>query len=227
MWCDELPPGKSWSVLWSGYIICGRCSGIRRIESSCQACGEPPPSLEPRSVHLGDAQEVVVPAVFAGAEGRYEDWIYLQMLEREWKRPVLETDRFVGLPDGKRPSPQAAIVLLFWSYFETRIERLLRTSLRDVPTGLLEDSLRRHSSIGARLTHFYRAAFGKTYSEDLAETGYARVWPHLSRIQERRNAFVHGEPQAIDHALVVAVVEMLKVEHEAWIAVFNKRVARP
>ena len=31
----------------------------------------------------------------------------------------------------------------------------------------------------------------------------------------------------INDALVTAVVENLKVEHEAWIAVFNKRAARP
>jgi hypothetical protein len=82
-----------------------------------------------------------------GAEGRYEDWVYLQMIEHEWKRPVSD--------------------------------------------------------------------------------GYGQVWPHLATIQERRNRFAHGQPQSIDDALVQSTVEQIKVEHEAWIAVFNKRAARP
>ncbi len=36
---------------------------------------------------------------------------------------------------------------------------------------------------------------------------------------------MHGEPGAVDDQLVTAVVEMLKIEHEAWIAIFNLRVA--
>jgi hypothetical protein len=57
-----------------------------------------------------------------GAEGRYEDWVYLGMMEREWKRPVADDDRFSGFSRESAPSPRASIVLLFWSYFETRIE---------------------------------------------------------------------------------------------------------
>jgi hypothetical protein len=161
-----------------------------------------------------------------GAEGRYEDWVYLQMIEREWKRPVLEADRLPGFSAGDGPSLRASIVILFWSYFETRIERLLRAGLHEVPGRLLDDVLRRYSSIGARMNDLYRIAFGSTYKEDLEAVGYGQVWPHLSKVQERRNLFAHGQPQAIDDALVQSAVEMLQVEHEAWIAVFNKRAAR-
>lgn len=149
------------------------------------------------------------------------------MIEREWKRPVLDLDRFPGFPPDGGPSPRASIVFLFWSYFETRIERLLRAGLREVPERLLDDALRRYSAIGARMNDFYRIAFASTYREDLEEVGHGQVWPHLAKIQERRNLFAHGQPQAIDDALVQATVEMMKVEHEAWIAVFNKRAARP
>lgn len=100
-------------------------------------------------MRLEDGREITLPDVFMGAEGRYEDWIYLRMLEREWRRPVLEIDRFIELPEDHRPSPRAAIVLLFLSYFETRIERLLRVGLRHVPNRLLEDLLGRYSSIGS------------------------------------------------------------------------------
>src|SRR5271168_3314296 len=188
MWYEELPKDKSWSALWSGYIVCGRCQGIRILQGSCGYCGEPAPSSEQQVVHV-DGRSIVVPCCFTGAEGRYEDWIYLKMIEREWKRPVLDADSFPGFSTDDGPSPRASIVLLFWSYFETRIERLLRAGLREVPERLLEDMLRRYSSIGARMNDFYRVAFGSTYKEDLEEVGYGQVWPHLARIQERRNLF--------------------------------------
>jgi hypothetical protein len=162
-----------------------------------------------------------------GAEGRYEDYIYLNMIEREWKRPALNTDRFPVYPPDAGPSARASIVILFWSYFETRMDRLLRAGLSEVPERLLDDTLRRYSSIGARMNDFYRVAFASTYKEDLEAVGHCQVWPHLAKIQERRNRFAHGQPQAIDDPLVQATVEMMKVEHEAWIAVFNKRAARP
>jgi hypothetical protein len=60
----------------------------------------------------------------------------------------------------------------------------------------------------------------------MEEVGCSEMWAHLSLVQEQRNCFTHGQPQAIDDSLVKAVVEKLKLEHEAWISVFNKRVAR-
>ncbi len=46
----------------------------------------------------------------------------------------------------------------------------------------------------------------------------------LNDIHQRRNEFSHGKPQAINDATVKALVENLKGEHEAWIAVYNSRV---
>src|SRR5207237_1134026 len=120
-----------------------------------------------------------------------------------------------------QPSPRAAIVLLSWSYFETRIERLLRAGMVNIPPRLIEDALRRHLFIGARLDRFYRVLFENSYWEDLTELGYDDIRRHLLQVQERRNAFAHGNPQAIDDALVTAVVDNLKREHESWIAVYN------
>jgi hypothetical protein len=227
MWYEELPIDHPWSALWYGYTICGHCRGIRGSEIACRACGGSPPSFEPQMVRFEGGREEKVVFTEMGAEGRYEDYVYLNMIEREWKRPVLDADRFPGFSSDGGPSPRASIVLLFWSYFETRIERLLRAGLREVPERLLDDALRRYSAIGARMNDFYRIAFASTYREDLEEVGHGQVWPHLAKIQERRNLFAHGQPQAIDDVLVQATVEMMKVEHEAWIAVFNKRAARP
>jgi hypothetical protein len=100
-----------------------------------------------------------VQATFAGAEGRYEDWIYLQMLQREWERAAADFERFAHFSKDERPSARAALVLLFWGYFETRLERLLRSAMRSLPTSVLEDALERYSSIGARLHRLYRIFF--------------------------------------------------------------------
>ena len=227
MWYEALPNEQSWGRLWSDYTICGHCRGIRCFEGPCRICGDPPFKSEPQLVRDEQGREYLVPACFMGAEGRYEDWVYLGMMEREWKRPVVDCDRFPGFSPEAAPSPRASIVILFWSYFESRIERLLRVALSEVPTRLLDDMLRRYSAIGARLNDFYRVAFDSTYKRDLEEVGYGAVWSHLANVQERRNRFAHGEPQAIDDAVVRAIVEKLKLEHEAWIAVFNRRAARP
>jgi hypothetical protein len=226
-WYEALPSGKSWATIWSDYTICGRCKAIREFEGPCRVCGDAPFDMKPVTMRDANGREFVMPAVFMGAEGRYEDWVYLGMIEREWKRPVLEEDQFPGFSPETGPSPRAAIVILFWSYFETRIERLLREALRELPTRVLDDLLRRYSAIGTRLNDFYRVAFDSTYKADLEAVGHGQVWNHLAKVQERRNLFAHGQPQAADDGLVTAIVENLRAEHEGWVAVFNRRAARP
>lgn len=220
MWLDDLQPGTPWSSLWKGYFICGNCPGIRRYQESCPGCGASAPTMETRVVTCEDGRTERVLIPLMGAEGRYEDWVYLAMMEREWRRPLVDDESHA-----QGTSLRAALVLVFWSYFETRIDRLLRAGLRDIPERMREDSLRRYAFIGARLNQFYRVVFDSRYNDDLVALGYSGVAAHLATVQERRNRFVHGEPRAIDDALVEAVVEMLKDEHESWIAVFNRRVA--
>ncbi len=161
-----------------------------------------------------------------GGEGRGEDWVYLQLMEREWKRPVTPAE-LLPLGSGRPPSARAGIVILFWTYFETRIERLLRAIWQDAPVPLLEDALSRYLSIGSRLDRFYRLSCQSTYHADLRELGYADIAEFLIEVQARRNEFAHGSPQAIDDALVELVVENLKREHESWVAVYNRRCSRP
>lgn len=219
MWFEDLPANYTWSSLWYGYVLCGDCRGIRRPEEECPGCGAPPRKPEDDMLTLPTGEQVRL--AYAGAEWRIEDYTYLNMLEREWKRPIIEEDPvFAG---GPPPSPRAAIVLLFWTYFETRIERLLRSGLDKSSEALVEDALDRYSSIGARLDRFYKVVFGSTYAKDLSDLGYADLWDHLSKVQKQRNAFIHGNPGAIDDQLVEKVVAELKAEHEAWIAVYNMR----
>ena len=158
-----------------------------------------------------------------GAEGRYEDYIYLQILQREWERPIPQFEALAHLKNEERPSARAALAFLFWSYFETRIERLLRTGMRKLSPNVREDLLDRYSAIGARLYKLHKILFGQSYLDDLSDLGYRPVAELLSDLQTRRNEFTHGRPQAIDDASVIALVGSLKIEHESWIAVFNHR----
>ena len=226
MWIDDLPPDSSWTSLCSGYIRCGNCSGIRTFDDPCPACG----THLPKGAHtllVDNGQEISIPSSYMGAETRYEDYVYLQLMEREWERMTRDSVSQDRLPHTQQVSTGASLVLLFWTYFETRLEHLLRDGLRHVPSSFLEDALNRYSSVGARLKRFYRIAFDSTYHSDLVSLGHPDVSAHLARIQRQRNSFVHGSPQSIDDSLAISVVQMLKREHEAWIAVYNHRVSKP
>ena len=225
MWYDDLQPNFSRSSLWYGYIICD-CGGIRPVEGECPVCAAVLVNRPPEVVRLEDGREITVSSnTYRGAEGRIEDYMYLNMLEREWRRPLTDAGpERAGSPIVA--SQRAAIVILYWSYFENRFERLLRDGMRNLPPRVTEDLLGRYVTIGARTDRLYRVLFDASFRADLATLGFERVGQHLDRVQERRNAFAHGEPAAIDDALVKVVVENLKSEHEAWIAVFNHRMVR-
>lgn len=220
MWIDDIPVGQGWAFLWSSRILCG-CGGIRTDDVSCPACDAPPyvNVSSSQTITTGDGRTVGVARTFKGAEGRYEDYLYLQMMEREWTRTTAPVHEMLA-----DVSEKASVVLLYWTYFETRIERLLRIGLREVPEALAEDTLDRYSSIGARLDRLYRVLFGTTYEKDLNDSGHLALWSHLKHVQKRRNEFVHGQPKAIDDALVNEVVAQMRQEHEAWIDVFNRRI---
>lgn len=225
MWCDELEPGLSWSALWHGYIRCG-CGGIRRVEGLCPACNAPAAKLPTIDFQDDDGQLVSIPRLaFAGGERGIEDYIYLEMLEREWKRPIYPAARIRSL-SAPQLSQRAAFVVLYWSYFETRIERLVESGTGSLPPRVAEELLTRHAGVGARMKSLYRILFGTTFRADLNALGFEQFGQHLDHVQDRRNAFAHGDPRAIDDALVTAVVENLKLDHEAWIAVFNRRVSK-
>lgn len=227
MWFESLPSGRSWASLWGGYIRCS-CGGIRTFQDQCPSCGEDLPNAEWTVVNDPDGAEHRVPPTFVGAEGRYEDWVYLIMLEREWLRPVSDADRFHSIPEQSRPSARAIVVLVFWAYFETRIERLFRETVGSLlPESVLEDLLRRYSSVGARLDRLYTVLFSTTYWADLDDLGFSNVSALLKRVQTCRNSFVHGQPEAIDDSLVEELIAGLRDEHESWIAVFNRRIRVP
>jgi hypothetical protein len=222
MWYEQLQPGRSWASLWSGYVMCGECGGIRTLDSKCPACGDPELSVTKIAMPMPDGTKQMTALPFMGAEGRYEDWIYLQLLEREWKRPVEASDQEVtnGL------TARAAIVLVFWTYFETRIERLLQCSMQHISEPIAKDLLCRYNSIGSRLNKLYKLLFSLNYWEELEQLGFKDIAVLLKQVHEKRNEFVHGDPESIDDTLVTNLVKALQQEHESWIAAFNKRATR-
>lgn len=224
MWYESLPVGRSWNSLWFGYTRCG-CGGIRRDGLACGACGAPSSGPEIAILRDSDGNEHEVVMAQMGAEGRYEDWVYLHMLEREWLRQITDEDKFLNVSERSRPSTRAIVILVFWTYFETKIERLLLEMGRHLPRSVLDDLLRRYTSIGSRLDRLYQILFSTTYWADLKSLGFDDVAALLSRVQERRNEFTHGHPEAISDSLVEEVIAGLQREHESWIAVFNARLS--
>jgi len=225
-WYDELAGEKSWTSLWSGYIRCGNCLGIRTTKGLCPSCNSPISEPNPVKIWMANGSEEIVPTAFMGAEGRYEDWVYLKMLEREWLRPLVDEDKFLSVAETNRPSARAIVILVFWTYFETRIERLFKDAMRDLPERIVKDLLKRHESISSRLEQLYKIMFSSTYEADLIDLGFDHVAGLLTRVRTKRNQFMHGHPEAIDDTLVRDLVICLKDEHESWISVFNRRAAR-
>jgi hypothetical protein len=66
---------------------------------------------------------------------------------------------------------------------------------------------------------------GPEYS-DLESLGFENIAKLLHRVQEKRNEFMHGKPEAIDDTLIEDIVGSLKEEHESWIKVFNLRAVK-
>lgn len=74
-WYEALPDGWSWAMLWSGYVRCV-CGGIRVIEAQCSVCSGASPEPRPVVILEADGKEHRLEPELAGAEGRYEDWVY-------------------------------------------------------------------------------------------------------------------------------------------------------
>jgi hypothetical protein len=222
MWYETLAEGRRWTSLIAEYVSCG-CGGIRSALASCPACGSAPFDLTPTVFEDASGKEFTVPQAFCGAEGRREDYQLLALMEREWHRPQLDLHNQDWLISGM--SDRATVVLLFWTYFESRVNRLIEFGLGPLPERVRKDLLSRHDSVSSRMKQLYQILYGVKYLDDLIAVGAESIGGHLARVQEARNRFVHGDPDALSNSIVNAVVENLKAEHDAWIAVFNRRVS--
>ncbi|HDR8955839.1 hypothetical protein [Burkholderia vietnamiensis] len=222
VWYEALEEGKSWTSLISDFIACG-CGGIRTVSANCPACGSGPYDTTPTVFTDPSGTEHRVSVAFAGAEGRREDYQLLALMEREWHRPRIESEQQSWLTSGM--SERASVVLLFWTYFESRMNRLVRLGLRPLPENVQKDLSIRYDSVTSHMKQLYQILFGVKYLDDLIAVGAENIGGHLARVQDARNRFVHGDPEALSDALVEEVVRNLKAEHDAWIAVFNRRIS--
>lgn len=190
----------------------------------CPVCGQDYRNAPPQRMEL-DGQVIEVQPAFAGAVS-WSDYVLLRLIHQEWLRPAATPDNFAGMPDERRPSSRLLVVILSWSLFESLMGRLLETAMRPLPPSVSKDLLTRHSSIGSRMDRLYKIVFGSTLEADLRQLGYHQLWTHLRDVQKRRNAFIHGEPEAINDGLVDKTAEYLPLLQEAWMRLYNLRCAR-
>lgn len=92
-------------------------------------------------------QEISSARSFRGAEGRREHYQFLALLEREWRRPPLVSVEQNWLTRGT--SPRASVVLLYWTYFESRMSRLVGLGLQSLPQNVQNDLSSRYDSVTA------------------------------------------------------------------------------
>jgi hypothetical protein len=222
MWFEALPPGRGWTSLVSDHVLCG-CKGIRTVTLACPACGSAPYDLSLLSFETEAGVRFAVPPAFPGAEGRPEDYQLLTLMEREWRRPPFDSGEKSWLTAGM--SDRVTLVLLYWTYFESRMNRLVDLGLRTLPPGVKEELARRYDSVSSHMKALYQILYGVRYRDDLIAVGAEPVDGHLAQVQDARNRFVHGDPGAISDGLVERVVKNMKAEHDAWIAVFNRRIS--
>jgi hypothetical protein len=187
------------------------------LSGPCPVCATDYSKLGPAKVEL-NGEIIILPQAFAGALD-WSPYAMLQLMFRDWLRPLGAEDNS-GLPTANRPSARALVVLIFWTYFETLMGWFYETATDELPKPVVSDLLGRYGTIGARLDRLHRILFGVRYYEDLDMLGYASVTSHLKRLQIQRNAFVHGNPEAITDALVEETVRFLPEFHEGWVQTF-------
>lgn len=213
-----------WWGGWKDLFTCGNCWGFIGKTSVCPVCGNDYRNPAPLEI-IVDGKLHVMPQAFAGALG-WSHYVMLQLMHREWRRPLLDEVDPSSVPPGHKPSPRVLVVLLFWTFFETMMGRFYETATAGLPGSVGSDLLKRYNSIGSRLDRLHRVLFATTYAKDLDQLGHEAVRQHLENVQEQRNAFMHGNPEAISDGLVEETVKMMPAFQEAWTQAFNLRCAK-
>jgi len=199
---------------WHGLSHCPNCNALQRSQK-CPVCGYAL-DFTPRRITVKGVEHLV-PVATQGAIP-WSTFVILRQIRLERERPTISVD---GVP--QRPSQRLAIVILFWTLFEILMDAFYRAAFADLPGELAEELLQRFSSIGGRLDRLYKRTWGVTFWADLESEGFAIDAAHLRLLQERRNAFIHGDPEAIDDDIVDATLERLESVQVGWIQLFNKR----
>jgi len=210
-----------WWGAWRNRIRCASCRALVDLQAPCPMCGADYSDPPPTEIAV-DGVMRIVPQAFQGALD-WSPYVMLKLMHRDWQRPLLEDNG--AAPGAPSPSPRVVVVLVFWTYFETLMDWYYEMAMSGLPKSVATDFLTRYASIGARLDRLHRILFEARYGDDLDQLGHNTVRVLLEKLQKHRNAFVHGNPEAIDDGLVEETVRMLPAFHEAWIDSYNLRCA--
>ena len=213
-----------WWGNWRDRIRCGSCRALMLLSAPCPVCKQDYTDLKPAE-YVVSGRVITVPPAFAGALD-WSPYVMLQLMQREWLRPLAKDGKLSALPQSNSPSSRVLLVLIFWTYFETLMGWFYETATSELPGTVGPDLLRRYNFIGSRLDRLHKILFGLTYKDDLEQLGRGAIWRHLEVVQRQRNAFMHGNPESIGDSLVDGTVALIPTFHEAWIESFNMRCAR-
>ncbi|EHQ24599.1 hypothetical protein [Mucilaginibacter paludis] len=217
MWLQNLEPGESWMGVWKGKFLCFDCGAIIE-QNPCDICGY----LHTPFVIPGlQNNEQPKALTFKGAihENTY---ITLGLLKREWERPLIPESDVTDLLGQKIPQ-RIAFVLLFWTLFESLMDRMFSKKLESIPPKIAKNLLKKNNNISARMGEFYQLVFDTSFKDDLIQIGSPLIYDHLKNLQERRNAFIHDNPIAINEQLISDTLIHLQDIQAAWIKLYNKR----
>jgi hypothetical protein len=224
MWLNTLKPGDSWMGVWLNKFTCGKCNGIIEITDTlvCPICNNENRGNETTFL-LKDGTEAKIPTTQLMGPIDYTSYTLLELMRREWERPLLNHNQPTS-SDYKIPE-RLLIVILFWSLFEGLMDTFFSKALRQIPKNISEDLLNRYSTIGSRMDRLYKLLFSVTFKDDLVSIGKKDVYDHLIQLQNKRNEFIHGKPDAIDETLINDTIEKLQETQAGWIILYNRRCA--
>jgi hypothetical protein len=219
-WERPMLERDDWLGVWSGLTHCGKCHALMS-GSLCPFCGDQISTDEWMTV-TANGRELRVRADVREGALSWTAHSLLGLMRREWQRP-LSDENASGAPLAKQCSERVLVVILFWTLFEHLMDQFFRTAVSRLPARVATDLMKRYQTIGSRLDRLYTMLFEARLGADLEMLGYGVVFTHVQRVQDCRNAFVHGRAEAIDDALVRETIERLPEVQAAWLALFNLR----
>ena len=209
---------NDWTEPWLYKIYCSNCGGIVEISDSviCPLCDYSYLIDQKTGLDIDLSKEELF-LTFMGAVP-YTSFLLLKLMQEEWNRPInkklFENNNF-------KTSPRSMIVLLFWMQFENLMDQLLSQGMKTIPKKISDHLLKRHQQIGSRIEILYPLIFDCSFKEDLNKIGYPQLADFLKNVQEKRNLFIHGNPEIIDDQLVEETVANLQDVQKAWIKLYN------
>lgn len=197
--------------LWMRLSQCGQCNALLDVTLPCPVCRHQV-DLSPTWMII-DGKEHIIPAATQGAVP-WSMYVMLRQIQMDLHRPMPSAFKAQG--SGTR----VMVPLMFWVMFEIMMDAFMRSALANHPDS---ERLLKQPYIGGRIDKLYRDCWGLTFWKDLERIEAVEAARTLQRLQDRRNAFIHGDPEAIDDVLVSEVMTNSATISLSWIQLFNER----